>query len=735
MALFTLKNASLNPLKYEQLNSEETVTTASSLPTSAAAQMASGAEKNILQGAANQAATLTPLRPLTETTSDAAMGTINAAANTVGAFGGQADTQSFTAVSSAINTSAGSNLSATAQFGTAANAGDTAQSNSSSISTNNETNIINPTPDPTDPQDPTDPTNPGPNPTDPNGPPPQGTSNPDVTVNLNTGLLPDVHLDVDVSQTLQPVTNLLENTVEDILSGNPQTVTNLLTNTLGAANTILTGGSLNAALGNIPLLGQGNAEGNAQLINLGLGSSTDTPVAPLLDVRALQNLSSLSEVTLPNLTETVPNLLQNPVGTVTDTLNNLVNGNGLLAEITLGGDSSQANGTLLDLNVLDNLPVSDIPVAGQLLDTLTNTVPLGNTTLAGALNGTTQLLNISAGDTDETSSLIADVNLLGNGNLISAGIPLLGADNLITIPLSANGLPEIAATLTDTSEGVQPVLQNVQDVLTSTGNGTMEDLANAVQELLGDHSLDSITTPINGALTDILDTVQDGLVDNPAAEALAGITIEAAGNLADILGNSTSPEHVVSDAIETAGNLLGSMDSLTDPISNIVENVTNPLGHIIEQSTTALGSTLDNLTNVCEIPVCDLPNGDILSTLLETTSHAVTGTLDTSSSIVGAVAGTTECLTDTLLQPLNCTPLEPVADVVSTLASTAVNTVESAVQHTSSSVAATVDTTTTAVSNVLSNIVNSVTSPAPSAPAPLPPITKIITSPLHGLFG
>ncbi|RYG58499.1 MAG: hypothetical protein EON60_13030 [Alphaproteobacteria bacterium] len=32
MALFTLNNASLNPLKYEQLNSEETVTTASSLP-------------------------------------------------------------------------------------------------------------------------------------------------------------------------------------------------------------------------------------------------------------------------------------------------------------------------------------------------------------------------------------------------------------------------------------------------------------------------------------------------------------------------------------------------------------------------------------------------------------------------------------------------------------------------------------------------------------------------------
>lgn len=43
MALFTLDTATGNPLKYEQLNSEETVANASALPTTASTDISSGA--------------------------------------------------------------------------------------------------------------------------------------------------------------------------------------------------------------------------------------------------------------------------------------------------------------------------------------------------------------------------------------------------------------------------------------------------------------------------------------------------------------------------------------------------------------------------------------------------------------------------------------------------------------------------------------------------------------------
>lgn len=247
MAIFTLNGAasSANALKYEQLDGTETITSNGVLPTAAATQVGAGIDKRGLEGTILQSASLAPLHAMLGNTGpESTSGSASGAQTLPDTFGAQAANQSFAGVATALSNPGNVNQSGDTTNTNNNIGGDIATSSSLLSNNSAQTTIFNNVTN----NPPVD--NPPANP--PGGDPilnlPTG---PVVVGDINTGLLPDLHIDlpslqnlptITPEQVVTPITNLVTGTLTDVIA-NPTDITgnvqNLVTGTLDAVHGVL----------------------------------------------------------------------------------------------------------------------------------------------------------------------------------------------------------------------------------------------------------------------------------------------------------------------------------------------------------------------------------------------------------------------------------------------------------------------------------------------------------------
>lgn len=792
MALFTLDRTSdsSRSLQYEQLNGDETHTASSALPTDSASQTSSTESRRTLEGATIQASGITPLKPIFGST-----GGTDSSQHTggnqplPGNFGLQAATQNI-AASPNLATPASSN-GADYTNGSSPITGESHAVASSDSSSQNLTQIagntiIN---------------NPGETPGTPGNPADPGTPTPGgpvivVDVGGTHDHIPLVQADASIPTDLHgtviaPVTNLLTTTVTDLASGNPDTVPNLVTNTVSTLDTVVHNlvnpSSLNLTLNNLA-----QDSGTPPLVHLGvLPGSTDAG-ASVAEIGLLHNAPSLTDI------------VHNPASLL----------NGVLAEISIGGDASpHAEGGLADINLLGN--ASTVPVVGDLLSHIAGSTPLVDVSLGN--NGTpneASLANVNIG-LDNLQGILTGH---GSGPLVELN---LGHDNtpasegsLLDLNL-ANGIPGLdhLPGITDTAllgapaDAVGNIVSTLTDALgnlpsTLAGNPVTGAVTEALASLAG-----PADNPVVSNVTDTVSHLADTLshLTNPADNTPLGNLTDALGGLAHIatitpastdssgLNLSLGGRDTTSTSV-TNVSLLGNL-GLTDTLSGQTPLVEITLGNDTSSSN---GSLLDlNLlgtpssdNSILHIPAstdggtaslidigtlsgADLPATNILSQVLNTaatpvadivsqindSSHTVTGTTnDLLGNLLGTVNNLTNVVADTAATTIDATShvastvagsvgdvvastaaalqnpsTSSVADIIASSISAASNTTATATSTANNVIASVVDTTNHAAASTTSTVNNTVSSVVSAITTITTPVVTIPHTLLHGL--
>lgn len=769
MALFTLNNAgnTSNILKYEQLDSDETVTSASSLPTAAASQNAATADQRTLEGTATATPSVAPIRATlgSGANDSGAANTTGTAQSLSGDFGQGAANQSFTGVNSALGNPSGLATSTPDANSYTVSHGDIATSSSSSSSLS-QNNIFTPNPGtPGNPNNPGNPGNPPGNPGNPGNPdtPTHTPAGPIIAADINTGLLPNIHLDITpienlpqfvTEQVVAPVTTLVTSTLTDVLTGNPNAVPNLVTNTLDTVQSVLNNTGINLGLGDLNIIGTNNTTPSVPLIYLGEGDTGSEPVASLIDVRVLQNLSSLSELSPEDFTpQNLGNTLNNVIGgTVNDLLGGLLNPNGPQLEVTLGNDGSPTSeGLLGDIGLLNGIPGlgtsplleltmgADTPTAeGSLIDIQLTPSDGTIANISLPLMSSAPIIDLTLGaDNSATQGSLASVGLLNSPDaLVSLTIPGLSETPLIE--LGTNTIPQLTE-----------VLAPVTDINLLEGGS----LASITVPLLGDATLVDIGLGNNATTqASVLDVDISNLL-SPTATPVVEISVLP--NLESPVAHITLGSESPTAATSLLGtNLLGGGSDSTQLINLNIGNST--------------GGAEGSLLNVSLLSHTDMPTDNLLHTALDTitgtdaTQGAVTAVTSLVTSATTPVTDIVSHITDTLTAPPTADPvasvtslldavaqipahvssgmestINTVSSTVSAAASTVTSSVTDTINHTTSNVADTLNqatsTATSTAAAVTSAVTSVVTAPVTTITNPIAAITKITTPILHGL--
>lgn len=259
------------------------------------------------------------------------------------------------------------------------------------------------------------------------------------------------------------------------------------------------------------------------------------------------------------VTDAVADGVPQIVANVTDT-----DVQGVVASTTAtvdGAASSLLKGTTTALGGQDSQLATIGQAASQLVDTVTDTVDNGVTTV---LTGEPVAM--------KTNELREDLT-----NLV--GEVVEGTEDLVTNVLDETHLDD--------------VVEGVGTGVSATVDGAGGVLADVVEGVTGSQGLADTVEGTTGAVADGLTDIVDNVVDTD----VNGL-VDAAGNTVDnVVGE------VVGGVADTAGSLVGSSSGLSnvgDTVTNVVDTVTdgvsNVVGSLTGQDTTTASSTPQGLT-------------------------------------------------------------------------------------------------------------------------------------------